>query len=133
MSGTFNRFVYGSLRSGHSANAMLKDCTLIGDATVNGILYDIDSRFTAVILYGETPVHGELWRCPAPLLLALDTYESVSSGLFRRVATHASANGRSEPCWLYVAGPGLSRKLTPERRVESSAPRRRHSGDTNAE
>ena len=121
MSGTFDLFVYGSLRSGHSANAMLGACTLIGDATVNGILYDIDGRFTALILYGDTPVRGELWRCPAELLLQLDTYEGVSSGLFRRIGTTAKkADGSGAPCWLYVAGPALSRKLVPERRVDST-------------
>ena len=116
---TFDLFVYGSLRSGHAANAMLDTCTLIGDATVNGILYDIEGRFTALIVYGDTPVRGELWRCPSQLLLQLDTYEGVSSGLFRRIATTATkADGSGAPCWLYVAGPALARKLVPGRRID---------------
>ena len=132
MSGSFDLFVYGSLRSGHAANAMLDKCTLIGDATVNGILYDIDGRFTALIVYGDTPVRGELWRCPSALLLQLDTYEGVSSGLFRRIATTAlTSNGESAPCWLYVAGPALARKLVPERRIDPATGH--SSGEADAE
>ena len=126
---TFDLFVYGSLRSGHSANDMLRDCKLVGEAVVNGILYDIDDKFTAVILYGDSPVPGELWRCPAQLLKMLDEYEGIVSGLFRRVGTVAhKPDGSGAPCWIYAAGPALSRKLVPENRIDSIRAERRTSG-----
>ena len=124
---TFDLFVYGSLRAGHSANSMLRDCEQIGEAVVNGILYDIDAQFTAVILYGDAPVAGEIWRCPSSLLSTLDQYEGVANGLFRRVGTVARMpDGSGAPCWVYAAGPALSRKLIPENRIDSlrAEPRR---------
>jgi gamma-glutamylcyclotransferase (GGCT)/AIG2-like uncharacterized protein YtfP len=118
---TFNLFTYGTLLRGSSAAGTLLDtCTNIGPAFVNGILYDIDKRYPAVVLYGEERVYGEVWRCPSPRLLELDEYEGVQEGLFRRVALEVSTlDGSTLPCWLYAAGPALSRKLVPERRIKS--------------
>lgn len=117
---TFNLFAYGTLRSSGDAADMLEDCTLRSAATVGGMLYGIDGRFPALVLYGDAPVHGEIWECPAPLLLRLDEYEDVRGGLFRRVALEvAAADGAMVPCWVYAAGPALSRKLVPESRVLS--------------
>jgi gamma-glutamylcyclotransferase (GGCT)/AIG2-like uncharacterized protein YtfP len=118
---TFNLFVYGSLKSGGSAAHMMRDCELIAHTAVGGILYDIDGEYTTLVLYGTEPVSGEVWRCPWPLLATLDEYENVNSGLFRRVATSARRENTSIPCWVYVAGPKLAHKLTPERRVLKAA------------
>ena len=116
---TFDLFVYGTLRSRHDANAVLQGCERRGTGVVHGIMYDIDGRFPASILYGDTPIHGEVWRCPSSLLLQLDQYEGVGSGLFRRVATVALMDdGEEAPCWIYTAGPALSRRLTPSARIE---------------
>ena len=121
---TFDLFVYGTLRSGEQAAGLLAGCEHLGDATVRGILYDIDGRFPALVLYGDSIVHGEIWRCPVTLLLGLDQYEGIDKGLFRRVAVEAeTASGRT-PCWVYAAGPALSRNLALERRIESGAWRR---------
>lgn len=118
---TFNLFVYGSLRSGDSANDRLAGSELIGPATVHGTLYDIDGRFRAIMLYGTDLIHGEVWRCPVDLLRSLDEYEGTATGLFRRIGTEVDgAAGERVPCWTYVAGPALSRKITPDRRVGSS-------------
>jgi gamma-glutamylcyclotransferase (GGCT)/AIG2-like uncharacterized protein YtfP len=115
---TFHLFVYGTLRSGGSASGALKDCERVAAGTVGGTLYDIDGRFPALILYGGDPVHGEVWRCPSSLLLRLDEYEGTADGLFRRIAVDVAADGGMVPCWTYAAGPALSRKLLPERRIQ---------------
>jgi gamma-glutamylcyclotransferase (GGCT)/AIG2-like uncharacterized protein YtfP len=115
--GRFHLFVYGTLQSGGSARDLLANCDLIGAASVGGVLYDIDGEFPALVLYGATPVRGEVWQCPAELLKTLDAYEGTASGLFRRVGVHAQVGGEEIGCWAYVAGPRLSRKLTPARRV----------------
>lgn len=129
----FNLFVYGTLRadgrnsgaapSAHAnaaASDLLAGCVRVADGTVGGTLYDIEGRYPALVHYGADPVHGEVWRCPAELLLALDAYEGVAAGLFRRIATEITTDaGELLPCWVYTAGPALSRHLTPANRVAS--------------
>lgn len=119
MSTHFHLFVYGSLRSTGSAVDKLVNSQLIGPGTVGGVLYDMDGEYRALVLYGNTPVQGEVWRCPAELLTSLDEYERVDEGLFRRVGVEVRLeNGTTQGCWTYVAGPRLSRKLTPARRID---------------
>jgi gamma-glutamylcyclotransferase (GGCT)/AIG2-like uncharacterized protein YtfP len=113
----FHLFVYGTLRSGGLANVTLAQCDLVAEGTVGGTLYDIDGRFPALILYGDAPVHGEVWRCPGTLLLRLDEYEGTGSGLFRRIGVEVETDAGTVPCWTYAAGPALSRKLIPDRRI----------------
>jgi gamma-glutamylcyclotransferase (GGCT)/AIG2-like uncharacterized protein YtfP len=117
---TFDLFVYGTLRSGAGAAGLLDGCEHLGPGTVHGILYDIDGRFPALLLYEtEGAVHGEIWRCPAALLPSLDRYEGTADGLFRRVAADVETPRGRVPCWLYTAGPALSRKLVFDRRIPS--------------
>lgn len=119
MSGHFHLFVYGTLRSNGAGAALLADGELIGEGTVGGILYNIDDAYPAIILYGNTAVRGEVWRCPAASLLQLDEYEGVADGLFRRVGVEvAMSDGRRMGCWTYAAGPRLSRKLNGPQRIE---------------
>jgi gamma-glutamylcyclotransferase (GGCT)/AIG2-like uncharacterized protein YtfP len=108
-------FVYGTLRAGSVAHELLDGCTRVGEASVGGVLYDVDGRFPALMLYGQAPVHGEIWECPDTLIYGLDAYEGTRAGLFRRVAVHAGGHD----CWTYVAGPALSRRLTASRRIEN--------------
>lgn len=115
----FNLFTYGTLQQGGPAAGMLDGCELVGSGTVNGILYDIDGRYPAVVLYGSAPVHGEVWRCPTPLLAELDRYEGTADGLFRRVALEVDTDDGPVACWLYAAGPRLSRQLVPDARRDS--------------
>lgn len=115
---TFNLFAYGTLRPGQpQAARLLAGCTPAGEAHVGGVLYDIEGKYPALLLYGDAPVHGVIWRCPADLLLRLDEYEGHTEGLFRRVAVEARNGAGRVPCWAYVAGPALSRRLVPERRI----------------
>lgn len=109
----FHVFVYGTLKSGGSNVSILDGCERVSAGEVGGVLYDIDGEFPALVLYGSTPVDGEIWRCPVEKLDALDSFEGVQQGLFRRVGVTVRDIG----CWTYVAGPGLTRKLTPERRI----------------
>lgn len=114
----FDLFVYGTLRSGEPANARLSGCEKVADASVRGTLYDIDGRFPALLPYGNDVIAGEVWRCPADLLPELDRYEGTGSGLFRRIGTAVTTDHGGElACWVYAAGPALSRRLTPERRL----------------
>lgn len=115
----FFLFVYGTLRAGSEAAArMLAGCTWLRAASVRGTLYDMDGEFTALMLYGDAPIGGEIWHVPdSARLLRLDEYEGVERGLFRRVGVEADG----VPCWTYVAGPALAHKLTPERRLREGS------------
>ena len=115
---TFLLFVYGTLRSGGRSSAMLQNAQLIGDATVGGVLYDIDGEYPALVLYGNTPVSGEVWRCANEMLPRLDAFERVDDGVFRRVGLEVDTSAGVVACWTYVAGPALTRKLVPAQRVE---------------
>jgi gamma-glutamylcyclotransferase (GGCT)/AIG2-like uncharacterized protein YtfP len=115
----FHLFVYGTLRSNGSAVGRLLNSQMVGRGSVGGVLYDMDGDYPALVLYGKTAVHGEVWRCPVELLHSLDEYEGVNEGLFRRVGVDVQMdNGTTQGCWTYVAGPRLSRKLTPARRID---------------
>ncbi len=118
---SFYLFSYGTLLSGSPASALLlTGCEPIGDGYVDGILYDIDGMYPAVVLYGAEHVYGEVWKCPVEQLAKLDDYEGVRNGLFRRVALEVTMTDSPPlPCWLYVAGPALSRKLVLENRIHS--------------
>ncbi len=115
MSGHCHLFVYGTLRCGGEAAALLEGARRIAPATVSGALFDSGSGYPALMLAGGGKVHGEVWRCPSALLRRLDEYEGVEDGLFRRVAIEV----RDWACWTYVAGPKLARLLTPDRRIAS--------------
>jgi gamma-glutamylcyclotransferase (GGCT)/AIG2-like uncharacterized protein YtfP len=110
---TTHIFVYGTLMEGGGATALLRGCVRVGPGTVRGTLYDLDGEFPVLMLAGPDRIHGEVWRCPAGVLLELDRYEGVAAGLFRRVAVQVGPHA----CWSYVAGPRLGRRLTPDRRI----------------
>jgi gamma-glutamylcyclotransferase (GGCT)/AIG2-like uncharacterized protein YtfP len=119
VSARFQLFAYGTLRSGGAASHMLRDAEHMGAGQVGGVLYDLDD-YPALLLYGDTPVRGEIWNCPATLLRTLDAYERIATGLFRRVGVEVQADdGSCSAGWVYVAGPRLARQLTPARIVES--------------
>lgn len=85
-------------------------------ATVSGRLYDAGSR-PALLLGDDGVVHGEVWRCPAPRLRALDRHWGLDEGLFRRVAVETGG----VVCWVYVAGPKLGPELRPETIIASGS------------
>jgi gamma-glutamylcyclotransferase (GGCT)/AIG2-like uncharacterized protein YtfP len=108
-------FVYGTLLSSGAAASMLVGCERVTRASVEGTLYDIDGAYPALVLAGTGSVDGEVWCCPPELVYELDRYEGVEDALFRRVAVMVA----EYPCWAYVAGPQLARRLTPARRISS--------------
>ena len=116
MSGAhFHLFIYGTLRGNGAAAHLLAGAGFVDVGAVTGTLYDIRGEYPALMLYGDTRIPGEIWRCPAPLLARLDAYEDVAAGLFRRVGVEVG--GRA--CWTYVAGPRLAHELTPASRLPS--------------
>jgi len=83
-------FVYGSLMRGQAADGYLAD-RRIRAATVRGFLYRVPAGYPALVVdpSGE-PIHGELVLDTDPgLLMVLDIYESVGSGLYHRTPVEA--------------------------------------------
>ena len=115
VSDVFHLFAYGTLRAGAHAARLLDGCDCAGAALVPGTLYDVNGRYPALMLYGNTPVRGEIWRCPPALLRRLDEHEGVAEGLFRRVGVRVG----DVACWTYVAGPALAHELEPAKRIAS--------------
>lgn len=108
-------FVYGTLRGGGGAAHLLRGCERITVGKVRGSLYDLGA-YPALVLDDAGEVEGEVWRCEdAEVLRALDDYEGVGEGLFRRVRVEVE----EIVCWTYVAGPVLEPRLTPAWRVSS--------------
>ncbi len=108
-------FVYGTLRkgSGHlMAERLASEATYVGDASVEGTLYDT-GRFPACVA-AETPadrVHGDVWAINADsandVLAMLDQYEGYApdarfGSLFVRVRMKiAFGDGSAEQAWMY--------------------------------
>ena len=115
MRDTFHLFTYGTLKD--DLPGILEGCERVDTGVVRGTLYDLGD-YPALLLSGEDPVPGVVWRCPAHRLPALDRYEAVDDGLFRRAAVQVGEYA----CWVYVAGPKLGPRLLPEARVSGSAP-----------
>ena len=115
---TFNLFLYGPLGPEGVPHEVLSICERVDTGVVGGLLYQINNTFPVLLQYGDTPVHGEVWRCPVESLADLDAHAKVDDGVLRRIGHEvASAQGDRTPCWLYVAGPSLRRKLIPANRL----------------
>lgn len=114
MRDTFHLFAYGTLKS-DAPPGLLDGCERVGTGVVHGTLYDVGD-YPALLLSGDDPVPGVIWRCPFPRLAELDRYEGVAEGLFRRAAVRVGEHA----CWVYVAGPKLGGRLVPEARVATT-------------
>jgi len=117
----FNLFVYAPVVPG-GLERLPRGRKLIGRGVLRGTLYRLDGAGPVLMLYGDSPVCGEIWRCPAESLAELDAAAGVAEGRLRRVARSVPMeNGGEAPgCWLYVAGPALAHELLPERRVREA-------------
>ncbi|MGK7312240.1 MAG: gamma-glutamylcyclotransferase family protein [Candidatus Longimicrobiales bacterium M2_2A_002] len=111
MRDTFHLFAYGTLKS-DAPGRLLDDCERVGTGVVHGTLYDVGD-YPALLLSGDDPVPGVIWRCPFPRLAELDRYEGTDEGLFRRAAVRVGGHA----CWVYVAGPKLGARLVPGARL----------------
>jgi gamma-glutamylcyclotransferase (GGCT)/AIG2-like uncharacterized protein YtfP len=108
-------FVYGSLRRGGVAHGRLAGCRFLRAGRIAGTLFDTGAGYPTLVLGGEGEAEGEIWEVPAPLLRALDRYEGVGEGLFRRVPVEVDG----VECWTYVAGDALRERLSPAAAVPS--------------
>lgn len=109
-----NLFVYGSLRSGFNNPAygyISKYFTLIGEAYVNGKLYQLSDFPVAVPSENDSLIKGELYTIKVPsecswAFAQLDDYEGVQAEegehpLYKRVLNAVFMNDKEEKAWVY--------------------------------
>ena len=113
--GILQLFVYGSLRSGFRSPAyeyISRFFTLVGDAHVNGKLYDMGSYPAGIPTDEESSlIKGELYRINDEnefswAIGQLDDYEGVSVDfdevqLYRRELTNVHCNNEDTYAWIY--------------------------------
>jgi hypothetical protein len=104
----FHLFVYDEAPGAPGSTDLPAGCERVATADVAGTLYGAADKNEALVLAGTGRIGGEVWRCPVEILTELDSDERVLSGLFRRVGVQVD----EYPCWVYVAGPELARRLT---------------------
>jgi len=102
-------FVYGTLKRGnkfHHELAKQTGLTFLGSARIKGRLY----RLRNVAFPGAVPtrvpnsfVHGQLFSMQHPqmTLTALDAFEEVDEGLFRRALVDVWIEGERKRAWTY--------------------------------
>ncbi len=115
MSNAINKlFVYGSLRSGFRNpvyNYLTKYFHLLGEAVVNGKLYDMGEYPVAVPADEKYFISGELYAINNPLefswaIAQLDDYEGLNAEegdqpIYKREEVLAYQNGQPVTTWIY--------------------------------
>lgn len=98
-------FIYGSLRQGceRSMSMRFPDSRFMGNATVNGSLFDLGSYPGLVSNESHSSVIGEVYAVDDGLLNELDEFEKSSNYL--RKQTKVSMGGAREICWVYEPDP----------------------------
>jgi gamma-glutamylcyclotransferase (GGCT)/AIG2-like uncharacterized protein YtfP len=95
-------FVYGKLRRA-GALAMAEyfpGSTSLGDATVNGRLYDLGD-YPGLVLDASGPkVFGEVYEIDAETLNKLDEIEAAAD--YCRNVTEVTLSGHQKTCWIYL-------------------------------
>jgi gamma-glutamylcyclotransferase (GGCT)/AIG2-like uncharacterized protein YtfP len=97
-------FAFGSNMSRSLMRAHAAEAQPIGAARLTGYRFIItrDGYASVVPAAGET-VHGVLWRLTPRDLAALNAYESIESGLYRRAVLPVWREARREAALVYVA------------------------------
>ena len=98
-------FIYGSLRRGCDGGMSMKfpGAKFMGDATVNGSLFDL-GQYPGLRTNASDPVViGEIFEVDDELLNELDVFEKSSNYL--RKQTEVSIGEEKETCWVYEPDP----------------------------
>ena len=106
-------FAYGSNMDRDGMRRRCPDARTVGTATLAGwrLLVTADG-YVSIVRRGGTRVHGVLWRLAPGEIAALDNYEAVAAGLYRRRVLPVRSSGRQIPAQVYIgrtAAPGRPR------------------------
>lgn len=104
-------FVYGTLKRGCRNHPLLANQAYVGPArtTPGFTLYDLGGYPGLVAAAADAPgVAGEVWSVDAECLAALDTFEGVAEGLYRREPLALQAPYDRQRVDAYVYGREIS-------------------------
>ena len=106
-------FAYGSNMHVGLMQARCPDARVAGRAVLRDHRFVVtrDGYASVTAVPGDV-VHGLLWRISPRDLAALNAYENVDAGLFRRVLLPVQAHGRSAKALVYIGrggAPGRAR------------------------
>ena len=86
--------------------AMAKRCPqarALGVAMIDGYRFTVGAGgYASLARAPGACVHGVLWRLTPRDLAALDAYESIDTGLYRRAVLPVRYGGRTSPALLYL-------------------------------
>jgi gamma-glutamylcyclotransferase (GGCT)/AIG2-like uncharacterized protein YtfP len=106
-------FAYGSNMHLGLMRARCPDAGVVGRALLRDHRFVITrDGYASVVAARGSVVHGLLWRLSPRDLAALDAYENIDAGLFRRVLLSVQAEGRSVKAIVYIGrsrAPGRAR------------------------
>jgi gamma-glutamylcyclotransferase (GGCT)/AIG2-like uncharacterized protein YtfP len=106
-------FAYGSNMHVGLMRARCPDARVVGRAVLRGHRFVVTrDGYASVTAAPGGIVHGLLWRISPRDLAALDAYENIEAGLFRRVLLSVQTHGRSAKALVYIGrsgGPGRAR------------------------
>lgn len=114
-------FVYGTLKHGQRAANLLAGQRCLGPAqtAVGFVLYQLDGYPGLIEEPGSgTTVVGELWLVDDACIRALDAYEGVAEGLYRRQSIAIATEGLPSRADTYV----YAQSLAGRRRIGATWP-----------
>ena len=116
-------FAYGS---NMERTAMEKRCAgalALGAARLSGWRYLIARGYGSIARTSGGAVHGVLWRLTPRDLAALNIFENLDSGLYRRATVMVDTGDRRVRALIYVGGQGGKRRPMPgyQERVVAAA------------
>jgi hypothetical protein len=106
-------FAYGANMECGAMRARCPAAAALGPALLRGWRYVIASGYGSVAPAAGAAVFGVLWRLTPRDLAALNIFESLDSGLYRRAALTVERDGRRTRALVYVGRPGGRRRPMP--------------------
>lgn len=96
-------FAYGSNMSREPMRQRCPDATIVGRAILRRHRFVIMANgYASVVAAPSHDVHGVIWHVTPRDLAALDSYENVAAGLYRRAMMPVIHDGRSVSALVYV-------------------------------
>jgi gamma-glutamylcyclotransferase (GGCT)/AIG2-like uncharacterized protein YtfP len=99
-------FAYGANMERAAMRSRCPAATALGPARLRGWRYVIASGYGSVAPAPGAEVFGVLWRLTPRDLAALNTFESLDSGLYRRATLTVYLDDRRARALVYVGRPG---------------------------
>jgi gamma-glutamylcyclotransferase (GGCT)/AIG2-like uncharacterized protein YtfP len=107
-------FAYGTNMDRERMRLRCPGARAIGPGRLAGwrLTVSVDG-YVSVARQAGACVHGVIWRLTARDLAALDAYESIASGLYRRRMLPVLVDGRKTPAQIYIGRSGAPGRPRP--------------------